>query len=89
MIDHVSKKEYLAICHFQRNEITEYYIYNKLADKEPDEHKKHLLRQIANQEKVHYEFWQYYTKKDFKPYRLKVLWVYDKIPFLKRKVILL
>ena len=57
---------------FQRNEITEYHIYNKLARKEKKEDNKKVLEQIANDEKSHYEYWKQITKEDIKPNNLKI-----------------
>lgn len=57
----------------QENEITEYVIYSKLAEKISDRKNKKVLRKIADEERKHAEFWKEYTKKDIKPKPLKVL----------------
>ncbi|MCX8191638.1 MAG: hypothetical protein N3F06_02380, partial [Nitrososphaerales archaeon] len=56
----------------QKSEITEHFIYKKLARslKGPN---KGILERISNDELRHYEFWSTYTKKDTKPNRIKVL----------------
>lgn len=61
---------------FQRNEITEYHIYRKLADtiKEPNNRK--VLSRISNDEYKHYEVWKKYTGKDVRPAKLKVWFFY-------------
>ena len=41
----------------QRNEITEYHVYRRLADREKDPHNREVLRRIAADEKRHYDFW--------------------------------
>ncbi|MFW5684381.1 MAG: VIT1/CCC1 transporter family protein [Spirochaetota bacterium] len=59
----------------QRNEITEYHIYSRLAKRVRDEHNARVLEEIGNDERAHAEFWQSYTETDVKPNRLK-LWFY-------------
>jgi VIT1/CCC1 family predicted Fe2+/Mn2+ transporter len=59
---------------FQRNEITEYYIYLNLAKSEKVEANKVILTQIANEEKAHYEFWKRITKEDVKPKKFKIFY---------------
>lgn len=56
----------------QKNEITEYVIYNKLARVIKDKHNKEILKEIAQDELSHYKFWKRYTKKDLKPSQLKI-----------------
>jgi VIT1/CCC1 family predicted Fe2+/Mn2+ transporter len=58
----------------QRNEITEYHIYRRLADASRDEHNSEVLRQIAEDEHEHYRFWRSYTNQDVEPKRLKLWW---------------
>ena len=41
----------------QKNEITEYEIYKRLARRQKDEHNRQLLMEIAQEELRHYEFW--------------------------------
>ena len=55
---------------FQRNEITEYVVYKKLA--EIDEKNRKLLEKIANDELGHYKFWRNYTGVDMGPDRKKL-----------------
>ena len=56
----------------QKNEITEYHIYTKLADSIKDEHNSSVLRKIGNDEKAHYEIWKKFTGKDVKPAKWKI-----------------
>lgn len=56
----------------QKNEITEYFIYSKLADQCKDSNNADILRKIAGQEKGHANFWAVKTKQDVLPDRLKV-----------------
>lgn len=61
---------------FQKNEITEYFIYQKLVDSAKTEDNKRILIKIAEDEKKHYEIWKKYTEKEIKPSRLKIYWYY-------------
>ncbi len=51
---------------FQRQEITEHYIYKFLAEKEEGENRRILL-EIAEDEKKHYNIWREYTGIDVEP----------------------
>ena len=73
MIEDISMDLYRTVCGFQKNEITEFYIYKMLADKELDENRKQILLKIANDEKKHYDFWMYFSKKKFNPSYFKIL----------------
>lgn len=57
---------------FQRSEITEYHIYQKLAAIQKDEHNREILLRIADDEKRHYGIWKEYTDTDVQPDLLKV-----------------
>ena len=59
----------------QRNEITEYFIYERLAQLTKDPHNKDILRQISQDEYDHYEVWKKYSHTEVKPSRLKI-WIY-------------
>ncbi|MDF2699641.1 MAG: rubrerythrin family protein [Haloplasmataceae bacterium] len=56
----------------QQSEINDYVIYTKLAKKQKDQHNKDVLKQIAQDELGHYQFWENVTKRKVKPSRLKV-----------------
>lgn len=60
----------------QKNEITEYHIYNKLADATRDRENSRLLRKIASEELAHYNFWKKYTGEEVKPDRFKIFRFY-------------
>lgn len=64
-----------VILNAQRNEITEHFIYQKLAQSISDSHNKEVLERIANDELKHYNFWRKYTHKDVNPDKWKV-WRY-------------
>ncbi len=59
----------------QRNEITEYHIYNKLADSLDPGKNQEILRKVGEEEKEHYDFWKEHTGEELEPNRLKV-WFY-------------
>jgi vacuolar iron transporter family protein len=61
---------------FQRNEITEYHIYTKLAKVIKNKENAEILERIGLEEKGHYEVWKSYTQTEIKPNRLKVFWFY-------------
>jgi VIT1/CCC1 family predicted Fe2+/Mn2+ transporter len=59
----------------QRNEITEYFIYKKLAQSFKNSQNKEILESIASDELKHYHVWKEYTKKDVELSRFN-LWKY-------------
>jgi VIT1/CCC1 family predicted Fe2+/Mn2+ transporter len=54
----------------QRQELTEFHIYSRLAALTKDPHNAAILERIANQEKSHYELWKSITKQEVEPNRL-------------------
>ena len=72
MLDRESERVILAA---QRNEITEHFIYEKLAQSIKDQNNKEVLMRISNDELKHYNFWMEHTHQDVKPDKLKV-WKY-------------
>ena len=56
----------------QREEITEYHIYTKLAEQTRDAENHKVLKQIASDELRHYKLWEAYTNKEVSPSRWKV-----------------
>jgi len=61
-----------ALLKQQRNEITEYHIYSALAELAEDEQNRQVLRQIAEEEKKHYAFWEKLTGRSLAPQMWKV-----------------
>ncbi|MBN2739087.1 MAG: VIT1/CCC1 transporter family protein [Spirochaetales bacterium] len=57
----------------QKNEITEYWIYKKLAESTKDEHNRKVLAGIAQDELRHYKTLEKATQKPAKPSRFKIL----------------
>ena len=72
MIDQEIKKKLLD---FQKSEITEYHIYNKLSYAEKNPKNKDVLRRIADDELRHHNAWREFTGQDVKPDNVKI-WRY-------------
>lgn len=60
----------------QRNEITEYYIYTRLARRVRDSKNAQVLARIGEEEGRHAEFWSRYTGVTAKPIRRKLILYY-------------
>lgn len=71
----LSKKELKDIKFLQRRELTDHYLYVKLAKRQKDPHNKEVLTRIAKEEHGHYNFWKNITKVDIKPSKFQ-LWFY-------------
>ena len=56
----------------QKNEITEHYIYAKLAKKSKDKDNRKILERLSSDELKHYNILKKHTKRDLKPKGLKV-----------------
>jgi len=56
----------------QRNEITEYVIYQKLAELSKDSKNREILLNISKDEERHYDFWKTVTGIDVEPNNRKV-----------------
>ncbi|MDI9507147.1 MAG: VIT1/CCC1 transporter family protein [Bacillota bacterium] len=56
----------------QKNEITEYYIYTRIARRLKNERDREILKKIATQEKAHAEIWGKYTGVKVKPSKIKI-----------------
>ncbi len=59
----------------QKNEITEHFIYAKLARVVKDDNNRQVLERIGEEEKAHYEFFKRYTNRDVAPSWFRV-WLY-------------
>ncbi|MBN1883184.1 MAG: VIT1/CCC1 transporter family protein [Deltaproteobacteria bacterium] len=60
----------------QKNEITEYIIYRKLARVVSDKNNRDILQRISDDELRHYMIWKKYSGRDVRPNRLKVFLYY-------------
>ncbi len=68
-MDERTRKKIKAI---QKGEITDYYIYNRLASREKTPGNKDILIKIAENEMAHYNIFKTYTKEDIRPAKLQV-----------------
>ncbi|MFA6079479.1 MAG: VIT1/CCC1 transporter family protein [Candidatus Omnitrophota bacterium] len=66
------------ILSFQKSEMTEYFIYTKLALIEKNTNNKEILEKVALDELRHYNIWKKYTQEDVRPDRFKI-WEYTLI----------
>lgn len=60
---------------FQKNEITEHHIYQRLAKNMPSPENRKVMEEIAEDELGHYRLWKKYTQKEVKPDGFK-MWFY-------------
>jgi len=66
---------------FQKNEITDHYIYKNLSDRVGGVKNRRILCQIADDEMRHYNVWKSYTGREIAPGRIKV-WFYTFVSLL-------
>lgn len=64
------------ILEMQRGEVTEHFIYARLARSVADPHNRAVLSRISEDEKRHYEFWKKITGREVAPSRFKILLYY-------------
>lgn len=60
---------------YQRNEITEYHIYSKLAKSISSPDNQRIMENIANEELQHHDWWRTYTQQDVEPDQLAI-WIF-------------
>ncbi len=72
----ISEETLRKLLVFQKNEITEHHIYQKLALTIKSAENRHVIENIARDELHHYNTWRTYTKKDIAPERWKILKYY-------------
>jgi VIT1/CCC1 family predicted Fe2+/Mn2+ transporter len=77
----MADKSLKEIRRFQRSELTDHYLYLKLAKRQKDPHNQQVLNDIAKDELIHYHFWKKLTNKELKPYKFH-LWFYYFISIL-------
>lgn len=68
----LDKETKAKILTFQRNELTEYLIYQKLSLLEKNRDNKEVLRKIAGDELRHYSIWRKITGEEAKPNNFKI-----------------
>jgi len=72
MLDEATRKKVLAV---QKNELTEHFIYGKLAGSIKDPRNKETLQRIAGDELDHHNIWKQYSGTEAAPGKVKI-WVY-------------
>ena len=72
MLENIPARVMNMIKVFQKNEITEHYIYKKIAKREKNEENKKILLNIAADEMKHYQVWTGILGKDAKPNKFKI-----------------
>ncbi len=70
----ISEKTRNIILGFQKNEITEHFIYERLSALEKNKHNQRVLKGISKDEKRHYNIWKKYSKEEVLPDRFKIWW---------------
>jgi VIT1/CCC1 family predicted Fe2+/Mn2+ transporter len=71
----LAQEEKEKILTVQKAEITEYFIYGKLAQSIKGSHNKGILKRIANDELAHQNFWKKYSGESARPDKFKI-WLY-------------
>lgn len=66
---------------FQKNEITEHYIYKNLAERVDGVKNRRIFAQIAEDELRHYQVWKTHTGKEVSPDRFRI-WLFSLISLL-------
>lgn len=70
-----TKKDHFGkLLAFQKSEITEHIIYDKLARLVREEANKKIFRKISQAELEHYQIWKKRTAQDVNPDRLRIWW---------------
>ena len=72
----LSDKQIEQIKGFQKNEITEYHIYSRLARNTKNQENREVLEKIASEELAHYRFWKTFTGSEIKPAAGRVIFYY-------------
>ena len=60
----------------QKNEITEYHIYSKIAARTKNRENRKILYKIANEEKAHYDYFSEHSGQQLKPSRWQIFKFY-------------
>jgi vacuolar iron transporter family protein len=76
MKKNVTAEQINALKVFQKNEITEYHIYTRLASVIKDANNSAVLSRIGKEEKAHYEIWKKYTNTEVEPNFFRIKWFY-------------
>jgi len=66
---------------FQKNEITEHFIYLALSRMEKSSQNSQIMKRISDEERKHYEIWRGYSGEEVKPKILK-RWFYIAVSYI-------
>ncbi len=58
---------------YQRNEITEYHIYRRLASAQKSPENRDVLEKIAQDQLGHYQLWKEHTQRDVQPRQSSII----------------
>jgi VIT1/CCC1 family predicted Fe2+/Mn2+ transporter len=61
---------------YQKNEVTEHHIYQRLARAIKSPENRQVLEKVGDDELRHYRAWRRYTQQDVEPDKLKIWWYY-------------
>jgi vacuolar iron transporter family protein len=75
-MNNLTDKQLETILVFQKAEITEYYIYSRLAKIQHEGNNAEVLNKIAEEEKGHADFWKKISGKECYPNRFLIFWYY-------------
>lgn len=73
-MSNIDQQTVKALIQFQKNEITEHFIYAELAHREKDPKNREIFKHISSDELRHYNVWKSYTKREVAPSRFKIFW---------------
>lgn len=68
----LTQKQLNVLLSAQKNEITEYHVYQNLSKITKSEHNKKILEKISQDEQKHYGLFKTITKQDISPSKLKI-----------------
>ena len=74
----LSRETIKKLLEAQKNEITEYFIYRKIADRQKNKANREILLKIAEEEKSHYDYFKEKSGQEVKPKRwtiFKFYWI--------------
>lgn len=68
----MNEQQKKQVIEFQKDEITGHILYQKIGSRIKDEHNARVLREMADAELSHYQFWKKISQVDVQPNQVKV-----------------
>ncbi|MGB4595089.1 MAG: VIT1/CCC1 family protein [Anaerolineaceae bacterium] len=68
----MNEQQRRKVLNFQKDEITGYYLYLRLAEMIKDVHNAQVVRDMAATEMQHYQFWKSISQVDMRPNQVKI-----------------